>query len=76
MYKMIQVRNVPEALHRRLKSRAALEGCSLSEYLLKILEQLVSRPTLQEVADRLATRTAVKYRISPAAILRQERNRR
>jgi antitoxin FitA len=75
MYKMIQVRNVPEGLHRRLKYRAALEGCSLSEYLVKVLEQVVSRPTLQELAERLATRTAVKYRISPAEILRQERNR-
>jgi antitoxin FitA len=76
MSKMIQVRNVPEGLHRRLKSRAALEGFSLSGYLLKEIEQVVSRPTLQEVADRLATRTAVKYKISPAQILREERNRR
>jgi plasmid stability protein len=76
MSKMIQVRNVPEGLHRRLKYRAALEGCSLSEYLLKVLEQVVSRPTLQELADRLATRTAVKCTISPAQILREERSRR
>jgi plasmid stability protein len=75
MSKMIQVRNVPEGLHRRLKSRAAMEGFSLSGYLLKEIEQVVSRPTLQEVADRLATRTAVKYKISPAQILREERNR-
>jgi antitoxin FitA len=75
MSKMIQIRNVPERLHRRLKSRAAAEGCSLSEYLLKVLEQVVSRPTLQELAERLATRTAVKYKISPAEILRQERSR-
>jgi plasmid stability protein len=73
---MIQIRNVPEELHRVLKSRAALEGCSLSEYLLKLLEQIVSRPTLQELAERLATRAAVKYKISPAQILREERSRR
>jgi plasmid stability protein len=76
MYKMIQVRNVPEGLHRRLKYRAALEGCSLSEYLVKVLEQVVSRPTLREMADRLATRTAVKFKISPTEILRKERSRR
>jgi plasmid stability protein len=75
MSKIIQIRNVPDGLHRRLKSRAALEGFSLSGYLLKEIEQVVSRPTLQEVAERLATRTAVKYKISPAKILREERSR-
>jgi plasmid stability protein len=46
--KTIQIRNVPEGLHRKLKSRAALEGFSLSGYLLKEIEQVVRRPTLQE----------------------------
>jgi plasmid stability protein len=76
MSKMIQLRNVPDGLYRRLKSRAALEGFSLSGYLLKEIEQVVSRPTLHEVAARLATRTAVKYKISPAEILREGRSRR
>ena len=76
MSKMIQVRNVPEGLHRRLKSRAALEGLSLSGYLLKEIEQVVNRPTLQELAERVAARSAVKYKISPAEILREERSRR
>lgn len=53
-----------------------MEGFSLSGYLLKEIEQVVSRPTLQEVAARLATRTAVKYKISPAEILREGRSRR
>jgi plasmid stability protein len=73
---MIQVRNVPEGVHRRLKSRAAMEGFSLSEYLLKEIEQVASRPTVQELAERLAARTKVKYKISPAEILREERSRR
>ena len=76
MSKMIQVRNVPEKLHRRLKSRAALEGLSLSGYLLKEIEQVANRPTLPELVERLASRTAVPYDVSPAEILREERDRR
>ena len=73
---MIQVRNVPDELHRRLKSRAALESVSLSDYLLREIRRTAERPTIQEMAERLAARTTVRVRISPAEILRQERNRR
>lgn len=73
---MIQIRNVPVELHRKLKSRAALEGISLSDYLLREIRQVAERPTLQELAERLKNRTPVNYRISPARILREERSRR
>jgi antitoxin FitA len=76
MTRMIQIRNVPVELHRKLKSRAALEGTSLSEYLLKEIRQVAERPTLEELAERLKNRTRVTYRISPARILREERSRR
>jgi len=76
MSKVIQIRNVPEVLHGRLKSRAALEGLSLSDFLLKELELVAERPTLKELAERLATRTPVLYRVSPARILRKEHGRR
>ena len=76
MSTMIQIRNVPDGLHRRLKSRASLEGLSLSGYLLREIGQVASRPTLQELAERLAQRTPVKYKVSPAEILREERGRR
>jgi plasmid stability protein len=76
MSKMIQIRNVPDSLHRQLKSRAALEGLSLSDFLLKEIEHVAERPTLRELAARLATRTPVQYKISPAQILREERSRR
>jgi plasmid stability protein len=72
MSKMIQIRNVPDALHRKLKSRAALEGVSLSDLLLKEIEHVAERPTMKELAER----TPVKYKISPAEILREERSRR
>lgn len=76
MSKMIQIRNVPDTLHRKLKSRAALEGISLSDLLLKEIEQIAERPTAKELAERLAGRTPVKYKIAPSEILREERSRR
>jgi len=73
---MIQIRNVPDPLHRKLKSRAALEGLSLSEFLLKEIEHVAERPSLKELAERIAGRERVKYKISPARVLRQERAQR
>jgi antitoxin FitA len=76
MPKMIQVRNVPDNLHRKLKSRAATEGLSLSDFVLREMEQLAERPTPRELAERIASRTPVKYKQSPVEILREERDRR
>ena len=49
MSKMIQIRNVPDALHRRLEARAALAGMSLSDYLLAEIKELAAHPTLTEL---------------------------
>jgi plasmid stability protein len=76
MSKMVQVRNVPDALHRKLKSKAALEGMSLSDFLLRELEQIAERPSLKELSERLAARSQVRYKIAPTDLLREERNRR
>jgi plasmid stability protein len=76
MPKMIQVRNVPDSLHRKLKARAALEGVSLSDLVLKEMEHIAERPTMKELFERIASRTPVKYKISPVEILRQERENR
>jgi antitoxin FitA len=76
MAKMIQIRNVPDALHRKLKSRAAAEGRSLSDLLLNEMEHVAERPTMKELAARIASRTPVKYKVSPAEIIREERDRR
>ena len=53
MSKMIQLRNVPDALHRTLKARAAMEGMSLSDYLLSEIKEIAERPTLTEFRARL-----------------------
>jgi antitoxin FitA len=54
--KMLQVRNVPEAVHAELVRRAAAAGMSLSEYVLRELERVASRPPVEEVLARSASR--------------------
>jgi antitoxin FitA len=73
---MIQIRNVPDALHRRLKSRAALAGMSLSEYLLGEIREVAARPTLDELRARLAERPGMTPAIAPAEAVRAEREGR
>jgi antitoxin FitA len=73
---MIQIRNVPEALHRKLKSRAALAGMSLSDYLLSELDQMAEWPTAEELRQRLAQRSQTNPVPSPAEAVRAERDSR
>jgi hypothetical protein len=75
MAKMIQLRNVPDELHRLLKARAALEGLSLSEYLLAEIRRSAERPTLRELRERLHQRTPVVPDASPAEVIRELRDR-
>lgn len=72
---MIQIRNVPDALHRLLKSRAALAGMSLSNYLLNELRLVAERPTFEEPRARLAHRPPLTSTLSPAEIIREVRDR-
>ncbi|MFZ0958693.1 MAG: hypothetical protein WAN60_20295 [Candidatus Sulfotelmatobacter sp.] len=74
--KMIQLRNVPDALHRSLKARAALAGMSLSDYLLAEIKEIAERPTLQELRDRLHTRKAVTTPLDTARLVREAREER
>jgi antitoxin FitA len=73
---MVQIRNVPEALHRRLKSRAALSGLSLSDYLLAEIKRAAERPTPEELAERLEKLAPVRPSLSPADAVRAEREGR
>lgn len=76
MSKMIQLRNVPDALHRRLKAQAAIEGLSLSDFLTREARKIAEQPTMEEMRRRLASRPVVHLDPSPTEILRQERDRR
>ena len=73
---MIQIRNVPETLHRLLKSRAALAGMSLSDYLLGEIRQVAERPTLDELRARLERRPGMTPSVAPARAVRAARDRR
>jgi len=76
MSKMIQIRHVPDALHRKLKARAAMAGASLSEYLLRGIRRSAEVPTLEEIKDRLARLPPVVPSESPADAVRAERDSR
>lgn len=70
---MVQVRNVPTELHRRLKARAATEGLSMSEFVLRELRKALDRPTRQEILDRLRAQPVRKLGRSAAQVIRDER---
>ena len=76
MSKMIQLRNVPDALHRSLKARAAMAGMSLSDYLLVEIREIAERPTLAELRDRLHKREPVANPLDTARLVREEREAR
>jgi antitoxin FitA len=76
MSTMIQIRHVPDPLHRKLRARAALEGKSLSDYLLREIQRVAERPTMQEIMERLARLSPVNPRVAPAQVIREERDGR
>ena len=76
MSKMIQLRNVPDDLHRKLKARAALMGMSLSDYLVGEIGRVAERPTMQELRDRLHQRHSILPHEPIVDALRAEREGR
>lgn len=73
---MVQIRNVPTELHRRLKARAALEGMSMSDYVLREIGKSLERPTRAEVLERLSAGPRRQLRRQPAELVREERDAR
>jgi len=73
---MIQVRNVPDGLHRTLKARAAMAGMSLSDFLLAEIRGLAERPTIEELRERLRNRSRVAVGVSAVDAVRRERDAR
>jgi plasmid stability protein len=72
----LQIRNVPPALHRRLKVRAAAEGVSMSELVLREIRKILERPPRAEVVARLRTLPVRRLRRKPADVIRAERDGR
>ena len=74
MSKMIQVRDVPEQVHRTLKARAAREGMSLSDFIKKELERTVERPTMREWLESMRQAKPISTKRSAAEIVRELRD--
>jgi plasmid stability protein len=74
--KMLQIRNVPDDLHRRLKARAALEGRSMSDYAQAELRRALERPTRQELIERVRARRRTTVATSSVDAVRAERDSR
>jgi antitoxin FitA len=76
MSKMIQLRNVPDSLHRQLKARAALAGMALSDFLIREVRKIAEYPSSEEMRERLSRRDSYRGKTLPTAILRAERDSR
>ena len=74
MSKMIQIRNVPDSLHHKLKARAAMEGMSLSDYLIAVISHTAERPTVGEIRERLHKRSPVTPSVPAAHAVRKVRD--
>lgn len=73
---MIQIRNVPDDIHRTMKARAAKAGMSLSEYLLREIGALAKKPTMEEWLERVRRHPPVELGVSAAELVRQDRESR
>lgn len=76
MSRMVQIRNMPDEIHREAKVRAARAGMSLSAFLLKEIERSLALPSGPEFLSRIATREPVRQRETAAEALRAERESR
>ena len=76
MPKMLQIRNVPDDLHGRLKARSALAGLSMSDYVLREVRQSLARPPREEVFARIAELPPIELDPPAAEVLRDDRRQR
>lgn len=76
MSRIIQIRNVPESLHRALKAQAALAGMSLSDFLLAEIRLVAGRPTIEELRERVRRRSRAAGSVSAAKAVRRQRDAR
>ena len=73
---MVQIRHVPDDIHRKLKVRATQSGMALSEFLLREVSAIANRPTLDEVVGRIHRRRRLAQPVDSAALVRAERGTR
>jgi plasmid stability protein len=73
---MVQIRNVPADFHRRLKARAAMEGMSMSDYVLREVGKSLAHPMRHEVLERLRARPVRRIGRRASDVIRAERDAR
>ena len=73
---MIQVRNVPDRLHRELVRRARLKSLTLTDYIQEVLEREVTKPPAEEVLRRIRRRQSVDLGTSAASLISEDRQGR
>ncbi|MBM3755895.1 MAG: hypothetical protein FJW38_18160 [Acidobacteria bacterium] len=76
MSKMIQIRNVPEKVHRALKSRAAMKGKTMSDYLLGVVEKELASPDIEEFLKRIRSIPPDTSGFNATEYIRRERDAR
>jgi len=76
MNKMLQVRNLKAETHRKVKVRAAEEGISVTEWVTRLIERELKRPSMAELYARLKSRRPVHLTPSAADIIREQRDSR
>jgi plasmid stability protein len=76
MNKHIQIREIPDETHRKLKARAALEGMSMSDYLKRLIEQDLKRPDWASMVRRMEAMAPAELPVSTVDIIREEREGR
>lgn len=76
MNKHVQIREIPEKTHRKLKSRAAAEGMSMSDYLKRLIERDLKRPSWDEIEARMKKMKPVMLDETTAEMVRRERDSR
>jgi plasmid stability protein len=74
MNKHVQIREISEKTHRKLKMRAAAEGLSMSDYLKRLIERDLKRPNWDEIEARMKKMKPVTLAESTAAMVRRERD--
>lgn len=76
MPKNLQIKNVPDDVHAQIRQRAAEDGVTISDYLLRVAENATKRPTIEEMVRRLQERGPIEVSIEPVDIIRADRDSR
>ena len=76
MNKHVQIRNISDAIHRKLKVRAAERGMTVTDYVKRLIESDLAKPDWHEIARRIQAMPPLELAESSAAMIRHERDSR